>query len=216
MKSRLALASAALVALGCGRSEEPAGSRPAKAAPVVVASPGPRAASAPSAPPTPPPSPSAVADKPRCVVPSPATPQPRAEKAKNCPADPTGNLPLGRGHVTFADAPGSPRVEVELADRPETRERGLMYRTGMPDDAGMLFSWPNEQVRSFWMHNTCIPLDMLFIDARGFIVGILEQVPTMNDESRSIPCPAAHVLELNAGWTRAHGITAGQRLRIEP
>lgn len=216
MKSRLALASAALVALACGRSEEPAGSRPARAATVDVASPGPRATPAPSAPPPSPPSPSAVADKPRCVVPTAATPQPRAEKAKSCPADPTGNLPLGRGHVTFTDAPGSPRVEVELADRPETRERGLMYRTGMPEDAGMLFSWPSEQVRSFWMHNTCIPLDMLFIDARGFIVGILEQVPTMNDESRSIPCPAAHVLELNAGWTRAHGISAGQRLRIEP
>lgn len=216
MKSRLALASAALVALACGRSEEPAGSRPARAATVNVASPGARATPAPSAPPPSPPSPSAVADKPRCVVPTAATPQPRAEKAKSCPSDPTGNLPLSRGHVTFTDAPGSPRVEVELADRPETRERGLMYRTGMPEDAGMLFSWPSEQVRSFWMHNTCIPLDMLFIDARGFIVGILEQVPTLNDESRSIPCPAAHVLELNAGWTRAHGIAAGQRLRIEP
>jgi uncharacterized membrane protein (UPF0127 family) len=85
----------------------------------------------------------------------------------------------------------------------------------MPDDAGMLFSWDDEQVRSFWMHNTCIPLDMLFIDADANIVGILEQVPTLNERSRMVPCPAAHVLELNAGWARAHGIEPGQRVKLE-
>lgn len=211
MKSKLAVACAALVALACGRSEEPATSRPAKSATVEIAPPAQASPPASATPPAP-----AAAPKPRCVVPSPSTPAPKAERAKSCPADPTGNLSLRRGHVTFTDAPGAPKVEVELAVDPASRERGLMYRTGMPEDAGMLFSWPEERVRSFWMHNTCIPLDMLFIDAQGFIVGILEQVPTMNDESRSIPCPAAHVLELNAGWTRARGVSAGQRARIEP
>lgn len=215
MNSRSAFALASLLVLGCGRNEEPAGARPAK---LATAEPLPEARPSPAQAPTASPSVATapVADKPRCVVPSAPTPAPRAEPARFCPADPTGNLELRRGHVAFVDAPGAPRVEVELADRPDSRERGLMYRTGMPEQAGMLFSWPEEQPRSFWMHNTCIPLDMLFIDARGFLVGILEQVPVMNDASRSIPCPAAHVLELNAGWTRARGVTAGQRIRIEP
>jgi len=202
-----------LLALACGRSEEPAGARPARAATVHVAPPVAQPLASPAPTPTPAPT---VAEKPACVVPSSPSPLPKQDKASICPADPTGNPTLARGHVTFGEAPGRPRVEVELADRPDSRERGLMYRTGMPEDQGMLFSWSQEQVRSFWMHNTCIPLDMLFIDAKGFIVGILEQVPVLNDASRSIPCPAAHVLELNAGWTRAHGVVAGQRVRIEP
>jgi len=90
-----------------------------------------------------------------------------------------------------------------------------MYRTSMPDEQGMLFSWNTEQVQTFWMHNTCIPLDMLFIAKDGTITGILEQVPTLNDAPRSIPCPVSHVLELNAGYSRAHGVRAGQRIKIE-
>jgi uncharacterized membrane protein (UPF0127 family) len=89
-----------------------------------------------------------------------------------------------------------------------------MYRTELEQDHGMLFSWNDEQPRSFWMHNTCIPLDMLFVAADSTIVGILEQLPTLNDEARSVTCPAAYVLELNAGWSRAHGIRPGQRIRV--
>ena len=91
----------------------------------------------------------------------------------------------------------------------------LMYRTQLDADAGMLFSWDREQPRSFWMLNTCIPLDMLFIAADGTIVGILEQVPTMNTAPRGVPCAAQHVLEVNAGWTRQHGVVPGQKVSIE-
>lgn len=89
-----------------------------------------------------------------------------------------------------------------------------MYATALGENAGMLFSWPDEAIRSFWMHNTCIPLDMLFIAADGTISGILEQVPPMNDEPRSIRCPTQHVLEVNAGWARRHGVEPGQRVVI--
>jgi hypothetical protein len=116
--------------------------------------------------------------------------------------------------VTFTNAPESPVVRVELASSDATRSRGLMYRTQLPQNQGMLFSWPTEGIRRFWMHNTCIPLDMLFIAADGFITGIVEQVPTLNDASRSVPCPAAHVLELNAGWARRHGVKPGQRVEL--
>jgi uncharacterized membrane protein (UPF0127 family) len=90
-----------------------------------------------------------------------------------------------------------------------------MYRTSMPEGSGMLFSWQDERVRSFWMHNTCIPLDMLYITKDGTIAGILEQVPTLNDAPRGIKCPVAHVLELNAGWARSHSVAPGMKVKIE-
>jgi uncharacterized membrane protein (UPF0127 family) len=200
-----------LLLWGCAKSEEPAGSRPAKAATLDVAPPSPDTTS-PVATTTP------AAEKararPSCLVPTPDTPPPKAGPAKQCPRDPTGSPELARGSVEFVDAPGAPKVEVELARTSSERERGLMYRTGMPEDAGMLFSWPEPSIRTFWMRNTCIPLDMLFLSLDGTILGLLEQVPTLNDEPRTVPCPAAHVLELNAGWSRAHGVKAGQRLVI--
>lgn len=156
----------------------------------------------------------AATPKPACTVAF-GEPAPVASKAVSCPKDPTGNLKLPMGRVRFVDAPGSPSAEVELARDDAARERGLMYRTSMPDDQGMLFSWDDERVRSFWMHNTCIPLDMLFVTKDGVISGILEQVPTLSDAPRRINCPVAHVLELNAGWARAHGIQPGMKLAID-
>lgn len=151
----------------------------------------------------------------RGVVPRVEPPPPVAAPAAQCPADPTGPLELSRGAVQFDDAPSAPRVVVELALDDEARSRGLMYRTRLDADAGMLFSWSREEPRSFWMLNTCIPLDMLFIAADGTIVGILEQVPTLNTAPRGVPCAAQHVLEVNAGWTRQHGVVPGQKLTIE-
>jgi uncharacterized membrane protein (UPF0127 family) len=140
---------------------------------------------------------------------------PLASKAAQCPKDPTGNLKLPVGSVTFVDAPSAPSVQVELARDSASQERGLMYRTSMPESSGMLFSWSEERPRSFWMHNTCIPLDMLYITKEGLVAGILEQVPTLNDAPRGIKCPVAHVLELNAGWARAHGVQPGMKVRID-
>lgn len=150
-----------------------------------------------------------------CVVPSPAEAPPPAAPAASCPADPTGPPELAWGAVTFVDAPQSPRIRVELAESDPTRARGLMYRTALEQDQGMLFVFPDEQRRSFWMKNTCIPLDMLFIDRSGTIVGIVENVPTLSRAPRGVPCPAAYVLEVNAGWTREQGVFAGQRLEID-
>jgi len=123
--------------------------------------------------------------------------------------------PVEHGWVSFVEAPGAPRIAVEIATTPAWHERGLMYRTSMPDDQGMLFTWDSEGNRTFWMHDTCIPLDMLYVAEDGTIVGVLEEVPAMNDTPRAVPCPAAHVLEVNAGYTRAHGILPGQRLKID-
>ena len=72
------------------------------------------------------------------------------------------------------------------------------------------------RVHSFWMHNTCIPLDLLFLDEDGLVVGIVENAPTLNDDPRAVSCPSAYVLEVNAGWARRHGVRAGMRAVIPP
>jgi uncharacterized membrane protein (UPF0127 family) len=118
-------------------------------------------------------------------------------------------------HVDFPESKDAPRLEVELMLSEAHQERGLMYRKSLADDRGMLFVWPEASVHTFWMHNTCIPLDMLFIDDQGYIAGIVENAPTLNDDSRSIDCPVNHVLEVNAGWSRKHGVKAGQRVQFD-
>jgi uncharacterized membrane protein (UPF0127 family) len=152
----------------------------------------------------------------RCLVPSPDTPPPPAQKAEDCPADPVfGGLALEKGRVAFPDAPGSPAIEVELAQKGEERARGLMYRTHLAENSGMLFvNMGPPRVQSFWMRNTCIPLDMMFITKDGFIAGILENVPVMNDDRRSVECPVSYVLEVNAGWSRKSGVRAGQTVAL--
>lgn len=151
-----------------------------------------------------------------CLVPLVEPAPPPSPPAEVCPPDPVADPPsLPRARVVFPEAPGSPAVDVEWARTTSARQRGLMYRTSLGASDGMLFSWPDARPRSFWMHDTCLPLDMLFIASDGTITGILEQVPTLNDEPRGIPCPTQHVLEVNAGFTRAAGIRPGQQLRIE-
>jgi uncharacterized protein len=190
----------------CQRVEEP----PVGAAAPAVAEPAPQARSPEHTPAAAVPSPAPA----RCIAPWPDAPPPLVRAAAQCPSSPEPAPKLATGAITFLDAPGQPTVSVELTRTPSERSRGLMYRTELDHDSGMLFSWDDEAPRSFWMHNTCIPLDMLFIAADATIVGILEQVPTLSDDTRTVPCAAAHVLELNAGWSRSHGVRPGQKLRM--
>lgn len=159
--------------------------------------------------------PGTQADGPRCVMPMQSGPEAFPASAQDCPDAPSQHPPLAVGSLRFPDAPSAPVIQVERAETQSDRMLGLMYRTALDEDAGMLFSWPSESPRSFWMRNTCIPLDMLFIDRDGYIVGILEQVPTLNELPRRVPCPASRVLEVNAGFSRHHGIEPGQRISVD-
>lgn len=143
-----------------------------------------------------------------------AQPLPQATAAATCPAAPEISRELERGQVTFVDAPLRPTIQVELARSDATRNRGLMYRRKLDSESGMLFTWDTESPRTFWMHNTCIPLDMLFITKDGTIAGVVEQVPVLNDDPRGVSCPAAYVLEVNAGWTRGHKVASGQHVSV--
>ena len=109
-------------------------------------------------------------------------------------------------------------VNVELATDAETRAQGLMYRDRLAENAGMLFFFPQPDVNSFWMKNTLIPLDIIWIDEARKIVHVKQEVPPC----RSDPCPsydpgvaAKYVLELGGGVARKHRVVEGETLRFE-
>ncbi len=149
-----------------------------------------------------------------CLVETPDEPPPAAEPAAECPADPVfGGRQMRTEIITFVGVAPHKKILAEVAVSERERTRGLMYRTKLSDGHGMLFvEKGSARIQSFWMRNTCIPLDMLFIDKEGRIAGILENVPPMNEQRRSIPCPVNYVLEVPAGWCRKNDIKAGQRV----
>ncbi len=158
----------------------------------------------------------ATADAGPCVAPLKEPPPAPAKPATVCPADPVTTPPtLGSGTIAFPDAPGAPTVKVEVARTSVQVQRGLMYRRKLAAEEGMIFVFPDQRPRTFWMKNTCIPLDMLFLASDGTVAGILEQVPVLNEAARSVPCPATYVLEMNAGWARRHGVTPGMKTDIK-
>jgi len=101
------------------------------------------------------------------------------------------------------------RVRVELARSGQEQAQGLMFRESLDADAGMLFLYQKEDIRIFWMRNTLIPLDMLFISANMRVVGIVENAEPQTDTRRQVGQPSQSVLEVNGGFAAAHGITAG-------
>jgi uncharacterized membrane protein (UPF0127 family) len=152
----------------------------------------------------------------RCVRERAPTPRPTTPPSPDprCPPDPEKPPALRAGKVTFGDAAAT-TITVEIAEKDHDRQRGLMYRKAMPADHGMIFWFEEKSDHSFWMHNTCIPLDMLYLDDDGLIVGIEENTPTLTDQTFDVGCESRYVLEVNAGFTRAHGIVPGQKVRVE-
>jgi uncharacterized membrane protein (UPF0127 family) len=105
-------------------------------------------------------------------------------------------------------------VTVEIARTPRQIQRGLMYREHMPPDHGMLFLMGEERIQSFWMRNTLISLDMIFIGKDMTVAGVVANTEPLTDTSRRVDRPSYYVLEVNAGWAAAHHVTAGTRVRF--
>ena len=105
-------------------------------------------------------------------------------------------------------------IDIEIADNEATREMGLMYRQTMPADMGMLFIFDSDEMRSFWMKNTYIALDLIFIDSNDEIVTIREHNEPLIEWSIQSDAPARYVLEVNAGFCYEHMIKKGQTVRI--
>lgn len=106
-------------------------------------------------------------------------------------------------------------VSVEIARTDEERARGLMHRTSLPAEGGMLFLFEETRLQVFWMRNTLIPLDILFADEAGIVVGIVERAEPLTEVPRSVGVPSRYVLEVNGGWCAAKGVRPGDRLRFE-
>ena len=147
----------------------------------------------------------------RAVAPS-ATPAAAPE-----PTPPPGFRPLidGEGLVTIDTDRGPTAFRVEVVTRPESRAQGLMFRRSLPADGGMLFVFEDEDVQSFWMRNTLIPLDMLFITQAGRVVGIVENAAPLTESPRTVGLPSRYVLELRGGAARLAGIRAGATARLD-
>lgn len=117
--------------------------------------------------------------------------------------------------IEFTTDRGAVIVHVEVVDTPETRQRGLMGRTSLDDEAGMLFVWPEDASSSFHMKDTLIPLSIAFIAADGTVLRILDMEPCAAD-----PCPTYDprtsyrmALEVNRGAFTRWGVREGDRAR---
>lgn len=124
-------------------------------------------------------------------------------------------LPIGSLELHI---PGSApvRLKVEIAAKDAERQKGLMFREHLGDDEGMLFLFPTERYNSFWMHNTLIPLDMIFIDADWNVVGIVENAKPLTDDPRRVDRMSRYVLEVNAGFSARYGLAAGATVKFMP
>lgn len=106
-------------------------------------------------------------------------------------------------------------VKVELARTSAERSRGLMYRKHLDADVGMLFLFEGPQQLTFWMRNTYVPLDMIFIEPSMRVLGIVENAEPQTETSRSVPGLSQYVLEVNAGFSREHGLGPGTMVRFQ-
>ena len=123
-----------------------------------------------------------------------------------------GDMVFGRAEVRIGTAAGVRLFHVELAETPEQRARGLMFRRTLAPDAGMLFLFPERERPTMWMANTWLPLDMLFVAADGRIVHLFANAVPRSRLTISSPRPARMVLELGGGTARRLGIAPGDRL----
>lgn len=116
--------------------------------------------------------------------------------------------------VTFVSTTGDSlaSVGVAVADEENERNMGLMDVNNLPADKGMLFIFPDEQIRSFWMANTPLPLDIIFVNAEFEIVRIHRSTQPFSEKSFPSGDPAQYVVEVNAGFCVSHDIQEGMRI----
>jgi len=117
-----------------------------------------------------------------------------------------------REELTVTTKAGPREFEVEIADDDRERGLGLMFRRSMGDDEGMLFDFGAEQPASFWMRNTYIPLDMLFIKADRTIDSIAERTTPLSEKSVASKGDVRYVLEINGGLSDTLGIAPGDTI----
>ncbi len=117
--------------------------------------------------------------------------------------------------VHVSTAQGNLVFQVEIAKTPQARAQGLMGRANLPPSQGMLFLFPKTEIQHFWMRNTLIPLDMVFIDEAFKVVGVVEKAEPLTEVARSVEKPSRYILEVNGGFAARYGIGVGTTVRFE-
>lgn len=151
------------------------------------------------------------------VTPPPAPPPPQAKPAVTDITAQDYVMPkLPRGRVTLVDAFGGKHlVDVEVAWNRDQRTRGLMWRTELAEGTGMLFVFQKDSFLSFWMKNTLIPLDMIFIRSDLTIVGIVAKAEPKTLSARAPDEESMYVLEVPSGWSEKIGLKRGLKVKID-
>jgi uncharacterized membrane protein (UPF0127 family) len=119
--------------------------------------------------------------------------------------------PQARGQVRFDTPRGPWTIDVEVARTPEARARGLMFRTDLPADTGMLFVFEETSEHGFWMHDTPLSLDLIFLDETRTTAGVVAYALPRTDTPRTIGKPSRYVVEVLAGEAAAHAVGPGVR-----
>lgn len=110
---------------------------------------------------------------------------------------------------------GAHSLQVEVADTDAERQQGLMHREGLAPDHGMVFVYPDERERGFWMKNTRIPLSIAFVDRQGRVVHLADMQPLDERTTHSV-YPAMYAVEVDQGWFTAHGVRIGSKVEGLP
>ena len=127
-----------------------------------------------------------------------------AALAQSCPPREALEIETANGVAAFT---------VEIAETPEQRAQGLMFRESMARDHGMLFLFPDVAPRTFWMKNTPLSLDMLFVAPDGVVCGVIERAEPFTLDPRPSGCEASAVIEINGGLSAELGVSVGARVR---
>ena len=127
---------------------------------------------------------------------------------------PPPSSPDSRPIVTFTTAQGDATVRVEVVQSEAKVERGLMYREHLPPDDGMLFLLDEEKEWKFWMRNTLVPLDIIFITRDMKVAGVSANAVPRSEKLLTVGVPSLFVVEVNAGWAAAHHVSAGSVVKF--
>ena len=106
-------------------------------------------------------------------------------------------------------------ISIEIADDAQRRQAGLMFRYNLAESSGMVFVYEKEKKLNFWMKNTFIPLDIIFVNFRKEIITIIENAVPKSETSLPSRLPALYAIEVNAGYCRRNHIQLGDRVCIE-
>lgn len=135
--------------------------------------------------------------------------------ASTCSNKKTEERPTPEPTVYIQTAQGGEvRIQVEVARSPEERRLGLMHRQNMDKGTGMIFIFEEPDIQTFWMKNTYVSLDMIFIGPDLEVVGIVERTKPLSLAPCSVDAPSQYVLEVEAGFASRHGVETGSKVRF--